>query len=64
MSSTSSSNGRAAVWGSSGVAVSTWEGENRCRVKTEAQGAGWQASDVETYADMMGNEKKAACKHI
>lgn len=37
---------------------------SRGGVKTEARGAGGLVSDAKTYADVMGAESKAACKHI
>lgn len=42
----------------------SWEVENACSVKTKAQGVGGLVSDAETYAGMMGTEKRSACKHV
>ena len=38
-------------------------GEDAGCVKAEAQGVSGLVSDAKTYADMMGAESRAACKH-
>ncbi len=51
-------------WKLQGGSVGSWDGEDVCAVKTEARGVAELVSDAKTYADMMGAESRAACKHI